>query len=214
MKKRIDDEEDDEVNSEVPNWEPALENLEDNEDAGDLAPDMNLIMEEEDEDEAEEPASSSENAPKLVGKHSLGYDSIFKGKKTASEEDESTYNEGFKFDPSTIYYQESVESLENYRMMDLKTKVHSIILIYTDINLDNNRRKPSRADFNRYFKTIIEKLNGDGFSMSEMFVTLAYYFSENLFNMFKLLDKKYGEMIITELKNYKNLDFLDSQEFF
>jgi hypothetical protein len=41
---------------------------------------------------------------------------------------------------------------------------------------------------------------GKEYTKSEIFVELAYYFTDNMFNMFKLLDKEYATQIIIELK--------------
>ena len=38
------------------------------------------------------------------------------------------------------------------------------------------------------------------YTKSEIFVELAYYFTDNIFNMYKLLDKKYATAIIKELR--------------
>ena len=55
------------------------------------------------------------------------------------------------------------------------------------------------------------------FSYSEVFIEFSYYFSDNIENMFKLLDKKWGGKIAQELakkgnirgaKNLEDIDFL------
>jgi hypothetical protein len=48
------------------------------------------------------------------------------------------------------------------------------------------------------------------FSHSEVFLELAYYFSDNIENMFKLLDEKWGGKISMELaKKNKIRGFID-----
>ena len=183
------------------------------EDTNELSPNLKMIMDDGNDVDDEDivPVSNS----KLVGKHSLGYDSIFKGKRNEANEDETEElgYDGFKFDPSTIYHQESFESADYHRNKELHERVYQVVCEFTDINIQNNRRKPSRVDFNEYFKIIVDNLHSEGFSLAELFVELAYYFSENLFNMFKLLDAKYGEKIMEELTEKKNMDFLDDLEF-
>jgi hypothetical protein len=66
----------------------------------------------------------------------------------------------------------------------------------------NNRRKPSRVDFNNYYLLLIIELDSERFTNVELFNELAVYFSDNLFNMFKLLDNKWRNLIILELQDH------------
>lgn len=140
-------------------------------------------------------------------KHSLNYDSIFKGKKdnplSEDEIDFSTqYNETFEVDKSSIYWYESVDN-ENYtKEKRIKEKVYAVLAEYTDINFLNNRRKPSRVDFNQFYYLLKTNLQDENFSNVEIFNELAVYFSDNLFNMFKLLDNKWRNQIIQELQEH------------
>ena len=121
-------------------------------------------------------------------KHSLNYDSIFKGKKdnplSEDEIDFSTqYNETFEVDKSSIYWYESVDN-ENYtKEKRIKEKVYAVLAEYTDINFLNNRRKPSRVDFNQFYYLLKTNLQDENFSNVEIFNELAVYFSDNLFNI-------------------------------
>jgi hypothetical protein len=45
-------------------------------------------------------------------------------------------------------------------------------------------------------------LKDESFTNVELFNELAVYFSDNLFNMFKLLDKKWRNLIINELQDH------------
>ena len=54
---------------------------------------------------------------------------------------------------------------------------------------------------------------GKTYTKSEIFVELAYYFTDNIFNMYKLLDKKYAIGIIEELKDKGYLSDLKSVIF-
>ena len=94
---------------------------------------------------------------KIQGKHSLKYDSIFKGKKEdplTDEEFETTatyYNESFEVDKGSIYWFESIDN-ENYvKQKKVQEKVYEVLINHTELNFLNNRRKPSKSDFNNYY---------------------------------------------------------------
>lgn len=143
----------------------------------------------------------------IQGKHSLKHDSIFKGKKEdpLTEDDVeifSNYNDNFEVDKSSIYWFESIDN-ENYiKEKRIKEKVYQVLSDNTDLNFLNNRRKPSRVDFNHYYYLLKTHLQQESFSNVELFNELAVYFSDNLFNMFKLLDNKWRNMIIVELQEH------------
>lgn len=146
---------------------------------------------------------------KIEGKHSLKYDSIFKGKKEDPLDESdgidqfSTFNkDAIEVDRSSTYHHESVNNGEYIRGKKIKERVYEILKGSTTINFMNNRRKPSRVDFNNYFELLKENLKQDGFSNVEIFNELAVYFSDNLFNMFKLLDNKWRNLIIYELQEH------------
>jgi hypothetical protein len=143
----------------------------------------------------------------LHKKHSLNYDSIFKGKKEdplteESWDDFGTYKESFEVDKSSIYWFESIDN-ENYvKDKRIKEKVYDVLAKHTDLNFLNNRRKPSRSDFNHFYFLLKTNLQDENFTNVELFNELAVYFSDNLFNMFKLLDNKWRNMIISELQEH------------
>jgi hypothetical protein len=143
----------------------------------------------------------------LQGKHSLKYDSIFKGKKEdpLSEDDidiVGNRNENFEVDKSSHYWYESVDN-ENYiKEKRIKERVYQVLNEHTDINFLNNRRKPSKSDFNHYYYLLKTNLHQESFTNVELFNELAVYFSDNLFNMFKLLDNKWRNLIISELQDH------------
>ncbi len=142
----------------------------------------------------------------MEGKHSLKYDSIFKGKKDdkVNEEDSTTgyFNEKFEVDKSSFFYTESFESEDYNRSKNLKDKVYNALSEHTNINFLNNRRKPSKIDFNNYYHLLFVCLESEKFSNIEIFNELSVYFSDNLFNMFKLLDNKWRNLIIDELQDH------------
>jgi len=143
---------------------------------------------------------------KIQGKHSLKYDSIFKGKKEdLTEEDEVNshyHNDKFEVDRGSVFYSESYDNESYLRHKKVKERVYEVLLSKTTLNFLNNRRKPSRVDFNNYYLLLTVELGSERFTNVELFNELAVYFSDNLFNMFKLLDNKWRNLIIVELQDH------------
>jgi hypothetical protein len=142
----------------------------------------------------------------MEGKHSLKYDTIFKGKKDDKlSEDDNTmgyFNEKFEVDKSSFFFTESYDNESYIRSKNLKEKVYAVLQNHTELNFLNNRRKPSKNDFNYYYFLLVKHLDGEKFTNIELFNELSVYFSDNLFNMFKLLDNKWRNMIIKELQDH------------
>jgi len=145
---------------------------------------------------------------KVEGKHSLKYDSIFKGKKEEKTEEEEIdasfmyFNDKFDLDRSSPFFLESNDNEQYLRSKLVKEKVYKVLTENTTINFLNNRRKPSRVDFNTYYFLLKTHLTNESFTNIELFNELSVYFSDNLFNMFKLLDNKWRNMIINELQDH------------
>jgi len=145
---------------------------------------------------------------KVQGKHSLKYDSIFKGKKDEKLDEDGPdhtgmyFNEKFEVDKSSFFYVESHDNEFYIRQKNVKERVYNVLLEHTNINFLNNRRKPSKSDFNNYYHLLRINLEEDGFTNIELFNELSVYFSDNLFNMFKLLDNKWRNLIIIELQDH------------
>ncbi len=143
---------------------------------------------------------------KMQGKHSLKYDSIFKGKKEEKlDEDEAHithFNEKFTLDSGSFLHSESYDSEYYIKLKNVKEKVYKVLSEHTTLNFLNNRRKPSRVDFNNYFHLLKTNLKGENFSNIEIFSELSVYFSDNLFNMFKLLNNKWRNMVLSELRDH------------
>ena len=153
---------------------------------------------------------------KLVGKHSLRHDKIFVGGKprrnVSDEDDLPIEEEKEEYDDNTIdkmsfeiEYDSSVlgvylDTDERLRIKQLKERVYNAIINHTNINVSAPRRKPSKNDFNKYFKNVKKQLENDMFSDAEIFVELSIYFSDNLFGMFKLLDSSISSKILADLK--------------
>jgi len=231
-KKRIDDEEDfdsdfdnenEESSSEFVD-EPDSDESEDEDSNSDSLlleddSDMDIIIEiYEDElelTEEDEPKTTTEEDESIVlskhkieGKHSLKYDSIFKGKKEENTEDDSLdgyvnyRKDSIEVDKSSSYHTESIDNESYVRAKLVKERVYDVLKQNTSINFLNNRRKPSRVDFNNYYSLLKGDLKDESFTNIELFNELAIYFSDNLFNMFKLLDNKWRNLIISELQDH------------
>jgi hypothetical protein len=190
---------------------------------GDDDDDIDIVIEIDEDDldiiEPQSEVKSEEETPesddvvlskhKLEGKHSLKYDSIFKGKKEDPlDEDEGTssfdmyHKDTIEVDRSSNYYFESIDNEKYIRAKLVKERVYEVLEANTSINFLNNRRKPSRTDFNQYYNILKNNLQDESFTNVELFNELAVYFSDNLFNMFKLLDKKWRNLIIFELQDH------------
>jgi hypothetical protein len=93
---------------------------------------------------------------KQDGKHSLKYDSIFKGKKDDENYEDSDvadgyFNETFELDKTSSFYFETRDNESYLREKRVKEKVYDVLTTKTNLNLLNNRRKPSKIDFNSYY---------------------------------------------------------------
>lgn len=173
--------------------------------------DIDITIEISDDTSSEEVSSEEEvilSKHKVQGKHSLKYDSIFKGKKEEKIDEEDLdhtgmyFNEKFEVDKSSFFYVESHDNEFYIRQKNVKERVYNVLLEHTNINFLNNRRKPSKSDFNHYYHLLKVNLEDDGFTNVELFNELSVYFSDNLFNMFKLLDNKWRNLIIIELQDH------------
>jgi len=157
---------------------------------------------------------------KVEGKHALKYDSIFKGskKEPLAEDDMDSfagyYPDSIEVDKSSQYHFESVDNEQYVRQKQVKEKVYEVLNDHTSINFLNNRRKPSKVDFNNYYALLRKHLKEESFTNIELFNELSVYFSDNIFNMFKLLDNEWRNLILTELedhigKNKKSKDVIN-----
>ena len=180
---------------------------------------IDIVIEIDDEDLLDDTKNQEDeeivlSKHKIDGKHSLKYDSIFKGKKEdpLSEDDMDGFayyhKESIEVDKSSNYYFESIDNESYIRSKLVKEKVYDVLILHTELNFMNNRRKPSRVDFNHYYFLLKQNLENESFTNVELFNELAVYFSDNLFNMFKLLDNKWRNLIINELQDHigKNLE--------
>jgi len=138
--------------------------------------------------------------PKLIGKHSLAHDSFFKGKKVELDELESesyiknVSNDGFEMDDHEVG--ESRDSIDSYQSKKLKTEIYKILSTFTDIEMYDKVKAISESDFNAYYALLIKDLAEYGFSRCAIFVELASYFYNNIFNAFKILNAEYAKVIL------------------
>ncbi len=230
MPKKVKDYDDfdDELDDELDESETVEEVQQDDEDSDEPESDSEINIDDEDDDidivieideddlditeqpktEETEPEGVILSKHKIEGKHSLKYDSIFKGKKEdpLDENDVDGFTvyqkDSIEVDKSSNYYFESVDNERYTRAKLVKERVYQVLEQNTTINFLNNRRKPSRTDFNQYYNLLKLNLKDESFTNVELFNELAVYFSDNLFNMFKLLDKKYRNLIINELQDH------------
>lgn len=162
------------------------------------------------------------NNHKLEGKHSLTRDTIFKGKLDDNSEQSEYYigtqEESYSYDGLPIevgsnYEFESKYHEEYVGRLNLSRDVYDLLNEKTELDFSSNRRKPNKQAFNDYYKMLLDNI-GKEYTKSEIFVELSYYFTDNIFNMFKLLDKEYATQIIVELKqsgylsNLNNINFI------
>lgn len=160
------------------------------------------------------------NNHKIEGKHSLTRDTIFKGKIEDNNEQSEYFStqddfslDGLPIEVGTSYEFESKYNEEYIGRLNLSKDVYDLLSEKTELDFSLNRRKPNRQSFNDYYKMLLDNIGKD-YTKSEIFVELSYYFTDNIFNMFKLLDKEYATQIIVELKqsgylsNLNNINFI------
>jgi hypothetical protein len=222
IKKKIDDEE---LENDFEFDETEDVSIEEEKEVDDLDSDSDIMYDDEseidlvieiDEDDLdiidEEPTENIDDVVlskhKIEGKHSLKYDSIFKGKKEDPIDEESLdgfslyYKETIEVDKSSSYHTESIDNESYVRSKLVKERVYDVLKEHTSINFLNNRRKPSKLDFNDYYALLKRNLVNENFTNSELFSELAVYFSDNILNMFKLLDNSWRNLIINELQDH------------
>jgi len=203
--KFIDDDEDDNVEVDLSNLELDEEIIEE----------INIEIDEElsepiieEDTEFDIMFKGTANKHKLEGTHSLKRDTIFMGKLDEEVEEgmEDTTmfpdfdTDNYNIERGSSYEMESRHYEDYYYQQCLTQDIYSILGEKTEIEFVENRRKPNKLTFNNYYQMCITEL-GHKYTKSEIFVELSYYFTDNIFNMFKLLNKKNATGIILELKD-------------
>jgi hypothetical protein len=168
----LSDIDDDLIFLDIDEMESEQETLEDN-------------VDDDDEEEKEYESKKNKYKPKLIGKHSLKHDSIFKGSIVNNDEEKEYDSEHFikngggSMDISDgITMEETRNNIDHYREVKLKEDVYNTLLYHTDINFDSIRRKPSKQNFNDYYGILIKHLQMNGYTRTELFIELYQYFSE------------------------------------
>lgn len=187
-----------------------------------LAEDIQELPEEDEEssDEIDVMFKFNTNNHKIEGKHALKRDTIFKGKLDSVDNGpdeffqipEEINLDGLPIEAGSNYEFESKFNDQYVNRQNLSKDVYDMLKENTDLDFSCNRRKPNRQAFNDYYKMLLDNL-GKQYSKSELFVELSFYFTDNIFNMFKLLDKEYATTIIIELKQGGYLDNLNNINF-
>lgn len=154
--------------------------------------------------------TSSVNKHKLEGTHRLQKDVIFNPEisDTSDEiiEEDSTYIDDYEASRETYndiykHVHGADQEFEGFITdIELSNDVYEILSTRTKIDLTSNRRKPNKATFNNYYEMLIKDLHNK-YSKAEIFVELTHYFTDNLFNGFKLLEKKHATGILLEMKD-------------
>lgn len=184
----------------------------------------NIDIEDDEENESESDFDimfkGSANKHKLEGTHSLKRDTIFMGK--LEDEDEETdvekiyiadyYDDNYDIEKGSSYEKETRNFEDYYYKKSLTKDVYKVLDEKTEINFTENRRKPNKQTFNNYYKMCVDDLNLK-YTKSEIFVELSYYFTDNIFNMFKLLNKRNAAGIIAELKHKGYLNDIGNINF-
>lgn len=155
------------------------------------------------------------NKHRQEGKHKLKRDTLFKGKeeRKGKEFEEDSTDGNTDYTDIVNFFKHESDSYEEYLEQNNLTKdVHDILSDKTNIDFTQNRRKPNKETFNKYYNILLKEL-GFQYTKSEIFVTLSYYFTDNIFNMFKLLDKVPATIILKELKKKGYLKNLDGINF-
>jgi hypothetical protein len=165
------------------------------------------------------------NNHKLDGKHSLKRDTILNGKLNEPDMEDSSYFVDFgvsdlnvretgdiPMERGSVFEDESRKGDELLNKRKLAEDVYHLLKTNTELDFNAPRRKPNKMIFNNYYKMLLTSIDKQ-YSKSEIFVELAYYFTDNIFNAYKLLDKKYAMSIIMELKEKGHLENLNDIKF-
>jgi hypothetical protein len=232
-RKKIDDDElDDEIED---NYEDSESNDDDKDD--NINDDIYMdIIDGDDEDDDELPDDEdddnddgSENGDtvyfkfnttnhKMEGKHRLKRDTIFHGKLEEEKEDylyssnSDYYNKDFPIEKGTIFEMESRNHEELQNQRELKNDIYKLLRENTELDFTSNRRKPNKQAFNSYYEMLLLELKNK-YTKSEIFVELSYYFTDHIFNMYKLLYPQHATSIIMELRDKGYLNELDDMIF-
>lgn len=151
------------------------------------------------------------NKHKLDGRHSLKDDTILKGNTdTNSDENEGSYAEldELNFNPVIDVFSDDDATYNK----ELSEDVYKILTEHTDHDMLQTRTKPNKVIFNNYLDICI-KHTGRKYNKSEIFVELSTYFTDNIFNMFKILSKEHTVAIMKELRKEGYIENIGTVDF-
>ena len=192
----------------------------------DMDGDYNIESIEEEFDNIEEfgeedDANTSKH--KISGVHSLKYDSIFKGKKDVTS-DENSYiinsayrNDNYDIDSNSDFWGESNDNEHYVKAKNVKDSVYRILTeklklsFFDEFGDPTPRRKVAKTTFNNYYYILKAELEKERFSNVELFLELSAYFSDNYLTMLELLDIKWRILIIEELKQYNGRKYNNNE---
>lgn len=198
-------------------FEDEIEEIDDDIDDIDIDSDDDVDDDNEDSD-FDIKIKNSIGKHKIEGKHSLDRDTIFFGKveESVDENLESSFNDyyedSYTIETGTIQEEESLHQDKLYNKRELSQEVYQILKKNTKLDFYSNRRKPNKQTFNNYFQLLINELDYK-YEKCEIFVELSYYFTDNIYNMFKLLNKELAISIIKELRFKGYLDGIGDINF-
>ena len=102
---------------------------------------------------------------------------------------------------NSSYHDTSYRNIEEQQENELKTIVHNIMINEFNHDPTAPMRKPKKHDFNKYYNTIIKKVDLNLYNKSSILVVLSSFFSNNLYSMFELLYTHHAESIMAELQS-------------
>jgi hypothetical protein len=151
------------------------------------------------------------NKHKLDGRHSLKDDTILKGNTdTNSDENEGSYAEldELNFNPVIDLFSDD-DVVYN---KELSEDIYNILKEHTGHDMFQTRTKPNKTIFNNYLDVCI-KHSGRKYNKCEIFVELSTYFTDNIFNMFKILSKEHTIDIMKELRKQGYIENIGTVDF-
>lgn len=166
-----------------------------------------------------ESTTTTKRKPKVIGKHTLAYDTIHNSKRDDDESLEEEYyinDISYNFEvSSSIDTSENYSSDDYYFSIELKKKVFQLLVEHTDIDFspDKKRRIPSVNDLNAYYKLLIDELSSFRYSHTEIFMALSEFFSDKIWNVYKKMNSNYKNIITNELQEKYQIEEINQMDF-
>ena len=193
-----------------------IDNIDEEMLSDDIEEDVVIEKDKPEETDFEIMFKNTANKHKQEGTHALKRDTIFMGKENEEEEglESSTdfFDNTYNIEQGSSYEFESHFNDDYNYNKDLMKDIYYLLEENTEIDFLANRRKPNKKTFNMYYEMCIDELTIK-YTKSEIFVELSYYFTDSIFNMVKLLNKKNASGIILELKDKGYLNSIGNINF-